>query len=123
MIHHWTDTIIIGPYIIDKDRNVRVISDLLEVRIGAVSEHLVTPETHVYMISMDGPFYEVDLTALKATQLFDLVQELDIPVSADPHTTGQCYAHFKDSFTVHTATDGKGGIPAGTSGGVVYVAR
>ena len=49
MIHHWTDQIIIGPYVIDARRNIRVIESLLHVRIGAMAEHLHTPETHVPM--------------------------------------------------------------------------
>jgi hypothetical protein len=106
--------------VIDAERNVRVITDLLEVRIGAIAEHLTNPEDMVYMISMDGPFYEVNLTTLRANLLFNLVDVLDIPISADPHTTGQCYPHFKDALTVHTTTDGKGGITA--PGGLVYVA-
>ena len=42
MIHHWSDQIIIGPYVIDKDRNIRTVQSLLEVRIGAVAEHTST---------------------------------------------------------------------------------
>lgn len=123
IIHHWTDQIIIGPYVIDKNRNIRTIESLLSVRIGAVAEHLTKPETHVYMISMDGPLYEVELETLNATLLFDLVDVLKIPVSKDPHTTGSCYAHFKDALTVHTTTDGQGGIPAGDNAtGTLYVA-
>ena len=78
------------------------------------------PGTHIYMISMDGPLYEVELATLKATKLLDLVDALDIPISPDPHTTGQCWPHFKDALTVHTSTDGKGGITA--PGGTLYVA-
>ena len=102
------------------NRNVRVINDLLEVRIGAMAEHLVKPETMVYMISMDGPMYEVDLNTLETTLLFNLVDALAIPVSPDPHTTGQCYPHFKDAITVHTDTDGHGGVIK--AGGTLYVA-
>ena len=64
MIHHWTDQVVIGPYVIDAQRNIRIIESLLHVRIGAMAEHLHTPETHVYMVSMDGPLYEVDLFCL-----------------------------------------------------------
>ena len=77
--------IVIGPYVIDAKRNVRVIDALLKVRIGAMAEHLTEPETKVYMVSMDGPFYEVDLTTLEATLLFNLVDVLDIPISQNPY--------------------------------------
>ena len=40
--------------------------------------------------------------------------------STDPHTTGQCYPHFKDAVTIHTDTDGHGGITK--PGGTLYVA-
>lgn len=87
MLHPPTQTAIIGPYVIDRAGNVRVIQDLLGVRIGGMALHLTYPETHVYMLGMDGPLWEVDLTTLQATQLFDLVAELDIPINQgeQPH--------------------------------------
>mgnify|MGYP006087716751 CR=1 FL=1 len=121
MIHHWTDSAIIGPYVIDQFGGVRTITDLLLVRIGAMAEHLFHPETMVYMVSMDGPLYEVDLTTLQARQIANLVDELDIPISPDPHTTGQCYPHFKDALTVHATADGKGGVTNASAGGILYV--
>ena len=122
MLHHWTDSAIIGPYVIDAHGSFRTITDLLDVRIGAMAEHLFKPETMVYMVSMDGPLFEVDLATLKATQIANLVDELSIPISKDPHTTGQCYPHFKDALTVHATADGKGGVTNASAGGELIVA-
>ena len=71
-------SIVIGPYVIDAQGGIRVIEDLLNVRLGGMAEHLLFPDTHVYMLGMDGPLWEVDLTTLKATQLFDLIHALDM---------------------------------------------
>ena len=82
LIHPKTNQIVIGPYVIDANRNVRVIKNLLGVRIGATAEHITNPDSMVYMLSMDGPLYEVDISPgknLNATKLFDLVEILHIP--------------------------------------------
>ena len=70
-------SIVIGPYVIDAAGNIRVIEDLLNVRIGGMAEHLTT-ETSVYMLGMDGPLWEVDLITLQVTQLFDMIKALDM---------------------------------------------
>lgn len=70
--------IVIGPYIIDAAGGVRTIEALLTVRIGGMSEHLTDPNK-VYMLGMDGPFWQVDLVTLEVQQLFDLTEALGIP--------------------------------------------
>merc|ERR1712048_782228 len=97
-------------------------TDLLTVRIGGTAEHLFKPESMIYVVSMDGPLYEADVNTLEVRKIIDLVDALAIPVSPDPHTTGQCYPHFKAALTVHTTTDGKGGLGDGARGGHLYVA-
>lgn len=121
MIHHWTDQVIIGPYAINSNGHVRTFEDFLSVRIGAVAEHILEPELMIYVISMEGVLYEANVNTLAVTKLVDLVDTLGIPVSPDPHTTGQCYPHFKAALTVHASTDGKGGIGS-KDGGTLYVA-
>lgn len=81
------NSIVIGPYVIDVLGNVRVLEQLLSVRIGGMAEHLVSPATMVYMLGMDGPLWECDLVALSCVQLFDLVTALNIPASQgeQPH--------------------------------------
>ena len=96
MIHHWTDQVVVGPYVIDAQRNIRIIESLLHVRIGAMAEHLHTPETHVYMVSMDGPLYEVDLTTLVA-ELQARVDEVSVATPAIDWTD----AFDKAALSVH----------------------
>jgi hypothetical protein len=99
MIHVATDSIIIGPYVISKDGEIRVFESLLNVRIGGMSEHLTNPNM-VYFLGMDGPFWQADVTTLEVTQLFNLVTELNINSAVEQ-------PHFKATHTM---------------AGVVYVA-
>ncbi|MCL5280683.1 MAG: hypothetical protein M1376_12345 [Planctomycetes bacterium] len=87
---HWpSGQAFIGPYAIDADGNVRVIEDLKGVRLAATCEHLLNPANKVYVLGMEGRFWEVDVHTLKATELFNLVKELEI--------TGT--PHFKSAFS------------------------
>jgi len=46
----------------------------------------VDPVNKVYMLSMDGPFYEVDLNTLAVTMLYNLTITLDIDATLEqPH--------------------------------------
>jgi len=85
------NVIVIGPYIIDAQGGVRTIEPLLTVRIGGMSEHLTDPDS-VYMLGMDGPYWEVNLVTLAVKQLFDLTVALDLPPGEQ--------AHFKAAHTV-----------------------
>jgi len=88
---HWpSDQAFIGPHAIDADGKVRTIAALRKQRLAATATHLTDPERLVYFLTMEGRLYEVDVRTLKATLLFDLVRELDIPAGAQ--------AHFKDAF-------------------------
>lgn len=78
MIIPGMQSIVIGPYVIDALGNIRVIQDLLNVRIGGMAEHLTKPETMAYFLGMDGPLWEVDLVTLTATKLFDMITALDM---------------------------------------------
>ncbi len=89
---HWpSDQAFIGPHAIDADGHVRTIDALKGQRLAATAAHLTNPEGQVYFLTMEGRLYEVDVTTLKTTFLFDLVKELDIPPGAQ--------AHFKDAFS------------------------
>ncbi|OYN91442.1 hypothetical protein CGZ91_06280 [Parenemella sanctibonifatiensis] len=91
MIHDDTDTLVMGPHLISTEGEIRVIDALVDVRLAATTRHLHRPETHVYMIGMEGDFYEVDVTTAQATRLGDLCEELDVPG----------VPHFKDAFCNH----------------------
>jgi hypothetical protein len=87
-------SIVIGPYVIDLQGNVRVLEQLLSVRVGGMAEHIFFPETRAYFLGMDGPLWDCDLVALNCTQLFDLVKELDIPAAEGEQP------HFKAAHTM-----------------------
>ena len=86
LVHTPSNQVFIGPYVIDMEGNVRIIKDILDVRLTATMTHLTDPANRVYVLSMEGPFYEVDVSTLKATQLFDLTKEFDI--KKPPHFKG-----------------------------------
>jgi len=88
------NVVVIGPFIIDAQRNVRTFASLLSVRIGGMAEHIHSPETMVYMLGMDGPLWECSLLTLECVQLFDLVTALNIPASAGEQP------HFKAAHTM-----------------------
>jgi len=90
MIHRESNQLVIGPYAIDADGNVRVIEGLTGERVTAVIRHLTDPARMIYVQAMEGGFYEVDVRTLEARRLFDLSREaLGI----------QGKAHFKGGYT------------------------
>jgi len=91
MAHYPSNQLIIGPYAIDAERNVRTIEDLVDIRICSTMSHLHDPENMVYMLGMEGEFFEMDVHTLKARQLCDLRQELGVP--------GWHWPHFKAAYS------------------------
>lgn len=91
-VHFESNQLFIGPWVIDPDRNVRTIDDLLEVRVCSTLRHLTDPENKVHVLGMEGEFYELDVHSLELTQLYDLVETLGIP---SRETTGYNIPHFK----------------------------
>ena len=91
-IVHWqSNQLIIGPHVVDTQGNVRTVESLLEMRICSTIQHLTDPENKVYMLGMEGEFYEMDVHTLETTMLFDLVEELGVP--------DHQYAHFKAGYS------------------------
>jgi hypothetical protein len=78
LIHSQSNSIIIGPHIIDAEGNVRTIDGVKNYRLAATMEHLTDPANKVYFLSMEGPMLEVDLNTFETTVLFDLTEELGI---------------------------------------------
>lgn len=72
MIHRESQQLILGPYFIDANRNVRVV-DLKQLRgrMTAVMRHLTDPANKVYYFDMEGAIYEVDVHTLAVKRLFD----------------------------------------------------
>ncbi len=84
-IHYPSDQLIIGPYVIDADRRVRTIRDRWEVRLCATMAHPKAPKHRVYMLGMEGEFFEMDARTLAVRQQADLCRELAIPKGRWPH--------------------------------------
>ncbi|MDF1861085.1 MAG: discoidin domain-containing protein [Verrucomicrobiales bacterium] len=70
MIHRETNQLLIGPYVIDAAKNIRVIPPSRMVgRLTGNARHLSEPENKVYYATMEEGLYEVDLRSLDATCL------------------------------------------------------
>ncbi len=90
MIHRESNQLIVGPYAIDAEGNVRVIEGLTRERVTAVMRHLDDPAGKVYVQAMEGGFYEVDVHTLASRRLFDLSRE-ELGIEGK--------AHFKGGYT------------------------
>lgn len=102
MHHAPSNQIIIGPYMIDLRGGVRVIGDLADERLTAAMPHLTDPDTKMYILTMEGLFYELDVHSLKAERLYDLVEELGI--GGDPHFKGAFTAQGRVAVANNTYT-------------------
>ena len=70
MIHRESNQLIIGPYFIDAQRNVRVVPwQKMPGRLTGVARHLTDPANKVYIATMEAGFYEVDVHSLAVTGL------------------------------------------------------
>jgi hypothetical protein len=70
MIHRESQQLIIGPYFIDTQRNVRAIAPrLMPGRLTGTARHLTDPSDKVYFATMEEGLYEVDVRTLGVTGL------------------------------------------------------
>ncbi|MFM2179129.1 MAG: hypothetical protein RL015_3227 [Verrucomicrobiota bacterium] len=68
MIHRETQQLLIGPYVIDTERRVRVIPpNLMPGRLTGNARHLTEPATKAYYATMEEGLYEVNLHSLEVT--------------------------------------------------------
>ncbi|MAS96965.1 MAG: hypothetical protein CMO55_27555 [Verrucomicrobiales bacterium] len=97
MIHTESDQLFIGPYAIDKERNVRAIpySEMFG-RPTANARHLTDPANKIYYTSMEEALYEVDVHSLEVTPIF--YDEAD--KGKEPKAGLPGY-HGKGSYTGH----------------------
>ena len=71
MIHPETDQLLIGPYVIDAEAEVRVIPQSeMYGRLTGNARHLFEPHKKVYYATMEEGVYEVDLETLQVKELF-----------------------------------------------------
>jgi hypothetical protein len=88
---HWpSKQAFIGPHAIDEKGNVRTIESLKRNRLTAAVKHLTDPKNKIYILGMEGGFWEVDVHTLKSKKLFDLRKELEITGAKE---------HFKGAFS------------------------
>ena len=70
MIHRESNQLLIGPYLIDGEKNIRVIPpSKMFGRLTGNARHLTTPGTSVYYATMEEGLYEVDVNTLDVTCL------------------------------------------------------
>ncbi len=71
LIHNESNQLLIGPYVIDAEGQIRVISpQSMPGRISAIARHLEKPGSMVYYVDMEGMIYEVDVYTLAVRLLF-----------------------------------------------------
>jgi len=65
MIHRESNQLLIGPYLIDAEKQIRVIPpSSMFGRLTGNARHLTDPKSKVYYATMEEAFYEVDVTTL-----------------------------------------------------------
>lgn len=70
MIHEASHQLLIGPYLIDQDKNVRAISpQKMPGRLTGVARHLTDPKNKVYYATMEEGLYEVDVHSMEVKGL------------------------------------------------------
>ena len=104
LVHWESKQVFIGPHAIDAKGNVRTIHAIKGYRLTATMRHLTDPKNKVYFMGMEGGFFEVDVHTLKAKKLFNLCEELELPISDTQHSVvvgKKRYAepHFKGAHT------------------------
>ena len=65
MIHKESNQLLIGPYLIDAEKNIRVLPPTkMFGRLTGTARHLTDPENKVYYATMEEGLYEVDVNTL-----------------------------------------------------------
>jgi hypothetical protein len=97
MIHRESGQLFLGPYAIDSNRNVRVISPkVMPGRLTGNARHLQDPANKIYYATMEEGFYEVDVHDLGVTQLYPDANQPGAVVIAGELLPG---AHGKGLFS------------------------
>jgi hypothetical protein len=88
-VHTQSNQAFLGPYAIDMKGGFRLIESLVNDRLTAVMTHLTDPANRVYVLSMEGILYELDVETLKTRLLADVNKQFGIE---RPHFKGGCTA-------------------------------
>lgn len=71
MIHEPTEQLLIGPYVISQQGQVRALDvKAIPGRYTAWATHLTDPDSKAYLFDMEGPVWEVDVNTLAGQRLF-----------------------------------------------------
>jgi hypothetical protein len=71
MIHRESQQLFVGPYVVDRERNVRTISFTnMFGRLTGNARHLTAPADKIYYATMEEGIYEVDVHTLAVAQLW-----------------------------------------------------
>src|SRR5688572_21585990 len=71
LIHRESNQLFIGPYVINAQRNVRVIPyEKMPGRPTANMRHLSAPAERIYFATMEEGFYDVDVKSLDVLELY-----------------------------------------------------
>ena len=96
-VHFPSNQLFFGPHVIDADGNVTTVEELVEVRTCSTMQHLTDPDNKVYVLGMEGEFFEMDVHTHAVVQIANLVEELYLPTGKyDSATT---FAHFKAGYS------------------------
>lgn len=89
MIHNESRQLIIGPYFIKENGEVRVVPiEDMPGRLTATTRHLTDPVHKVYFYTMEEGLYEVDVNTLEVTELFQDGNMMSPPDVAGPLLPG-----------------------------------
>lgn len=80
MIHEESGQLLIGPYLIDAEKNIRVIPPTkMSGRLTGNARHLTDPQNKVYYATMEEGLYEVDVSTLAVKNLIKDGHDKDSP--------------------------------------------
>jgi len=86
MIHRESQQLIIGPYFIETNRNVRVVSwKDMPGRLTGSARHLADPAGKIYFATMEEGLYEVDVKTLEVTGLIKDGNKVDPARVSEKH--------------------------------------
>lgn len=93
LVHFETGSLVIGPHVIEPDHTVHTVDELAQHRLCGTARHLTRPESHVYVLTMEGLVFELELSTREVVLLWDLNEELA--------TEGEWKVHYKDCYSAH----------------------
>ena len=114
MIHEESKQLIIGPYFIDTERNVRAISPkLMPGRLTGNARHLTDPANKIYFATMEDGLFEVDVHTLAVKGLIKEIKNKPKPGQTEE----------KNPATIRSTLPGYHGKGLYSGQGVVVIAN